>query len=169
MVGRVSGDVHLGCADLRLRLGDVKRLFVAPAARNCGLGARPMGELERLAQEQSLPVLRMDNRPSACDRRRPPRCACGSADPLEAHHDLCIEAYSWTPKSGPAVVSWSWTCADLEIPAWLSLWWAWAATTWAAPVQRRSRPRVQQPWSMPPSMPGSPCSTRPIVTARLPA
>ena len=54
---------------------------------------------------------------SACDRRRPPRCACGSADPLEAHHDLCIEAYSWTPKSGPAVVSWSWTFADLEIPA----------------------------------------------------
>src|SRR5665647_1673396 len=30
---------------------------------------------------------------SACDRRRPPRCACGSADPLKAHHDLCIEAY----------------------------------------------------------------------------
>jgi len=48
----------------------VKRLFVAPAARNCGLGARPIGELERLAQEQSLPVLRMDTRPELVEASR---------------------------------------------------------------------------------------------------
>jgi len=72
-------DAVLGCAGLRMlpeRIGEVKRLFVAPAARGIGLGARLMGELERLARGHGLSVLRLDTRhdlgriPSAvCDPR----------------------------------------------------------------------------------------------------
>ena len=52
-------DAVLGCAGLRLlpeRLGEVKRLFVAPAARGRGLVARLMGELERIARKRKSDV-----------------------------------------------------------------------------------------------------------------
>ena len=66
-------DAVLGCAGLRLlpeRVGEVKRLFVAPAARGRGLGARLMGELERIAREHGLSVLRLDTRHDLVESRR---------------------------------------------------------------------------------------------------
>jgi L-amino acid N-acyltransferase YncA len=48
----------------------VKRLFVAPAARGRGLGTRLMGELERIAREHGLSVLRLDTRHDLVESRR---------------------------------------------------------------------------------------------------
>ena len=66
-------DAVLGCAGLRLlpeRVGEVKRLFVAPGARGRGLGARLMGELERIACGYGLTVLRLDTRHDLVESRR---------------------------------------------------------------------------------------------------
>lgn len=66
-------DAVLGCAGLRLlpeRVGEVKRLFVTPLARGIGLGARLMGELERLARGHGLSVLRLDTRHDLVESRR---------------------------------------------------------------------------------------------------
>lgn len=66
-------DAVLGCAGLRLLpdgVGEVKRLFVAPASRGVGLGARLMGELERLARGHGLSVLRLDTRHDLVESRR---------------------------------------------------------------------------------------------------
>jgi len=65
-------DVVLGCAGLRLlpeKVGEVKRVFVAPAARGRGLGARLMGELEHLAREDGLSALRLDTRHDLVEAR----------------------------------------------------------------------------------------------------
>jgi GNAT superfamily N-acetyltransferase len=66
-------DAVLGCAGLRLlpeRIGEVKRLFVTPAARGIGLGARLMGELERIARGHGVSVLRLDTRHDLVESRR---------------------------------------------------------------------------------------------------
>jgi GNAT superfamily N-acetyltransferase len=66
-------DLVLGCAGLRWlpeRVGEVKRVFVAPAARGRGLGARLMGELEHLAREHGLSALRLDTRHDLVEARR---------------------------------------------------------------------------------------------------
>lgn len=52
------------------RIGEVKRLFVAPAARGRGLGALLMGELERIARGQGLSLLRLDTRHDLVESRR---------------------------------------------------------------------------------------------------
>ena len=52
------------------RVGEVKRLFVPPAARGRGLGALLMGELEHLASEHDLSVLRLDTRHDLVEARR---------------------------------------------------------------------------------------------------
>lgn len=62
-----------GCAGLRFlpdRIGEVKRVFIAPAARGRGLGARLMGELECLAREHDLSLLRLDTRHDLVEARR---------------------------------------------------------------------------------------------------
>jgi len=62
----------VGCAGLRLlpgRLGEVKRVFVEPAARGHGLGARLMAELERRACEHGLTRLRLDTRSDLVEAR----------------------------------------------------------------------------------------------------
>lgn len=62
-----------GCAGLRFlpdRIGEVKRVFIAPAARCRGLGARLMGELECLAREHDLSTLRLDTRRDLIEARR---------------------------------------------------------------------------------------------------
>jgi GNAT superfamily N-acetyltransferase len=72
LVARQRGAV-LGCAGMRLlpeRVGEVKRLFVAPAARGRGLGARLMGELESIARGHGLSVLRLDTRHDLVESRR---------------------------------------------------------------------------------------------------
>ena len=66
-------DAVLGCIGLRLlppRIGEVTRLFVAPAGRRCGLGARLMGEVERRARELGLVELRLDTRHDLVEARR---------------------------------------------------------------------------------------------------
>ena len=50
----------------------MKRLFDAPAARGIRLGARLMGELERLARGHGLSVLRLD---TATTSSNPTGCA----------------------------------------------------------------------------------------------
>jgi GNAT superfamily N-acetyltransferase len=62
-----------GCAGLRFlpdRIGEVKRVFITPAARGRGLGARLMGELECLAREHELSRLRLDTRRDLVEARR---------------------------------------------------------------------------------------------------
>jgi ribosomal protein S18 acetylase RimI-like enzyme len=53
-----------------MRFGEVKRLFVAPAAPGRGLGARLVGESERLARGDGLTVLRLDTRHDLVESRR---------------------------------------------------------------------------------------------------
>lgn len=65
----------LGCAGLRLPeeqggAGEVKRVFVAHAARGHGLGMRLMTELERLGREHGLTGLRLDTRSDLVEARR---------------------------------------------------------------------------------------------------
>ncbi len=71
LVAREQGRV-IGCAGLRLlpgRLGEVKRVFVTPAARGRGLGRRIMRELERHAREHGITVLRLDTRADLVEAR----------------------------------------------------------------------------------------------------
>jgi GNAT superfamily N-acetyltransferase len=66
-------DVILGCAGLRLLpegIGEVKRVFVAPAARGRGLGARLMGQLEQIGRGHGLSALRLDTRHDLVESRR---------------------------------------------------------------------------------------------------
>ncbi len=68
-----QGELVMGCAGLCFLsegIGEVKRLFVAPAARGRGLGARLMREVERLAREKRLSVLRLDTRHDLVESRR---------------------------------------------------------------------------------------------------
>lgn len=67
-----QGRATVGCAGLRLlpdRLGEVKRVFVEPAARGNGLGARLMAELERRACGYGLTRLRLDTRSDLVEAR----------------------------------------------------------------------------------------------------
>jgi GNAT superfamily N-acetyltransferase len=72
LVARQS-DAALGCVGLRLlpeKVGEVKRLFVVPAARGRGLGACLMGELEHIARGHGLSALRLDTRHDLSESRR---------------------------------------------------------------------------------------------------
>jgi GNAT superfamily N-acetyltransferase len=72
LLARQDG-VVLGCAGLRFLpdgVGEVKRVFVTPSARGRGLGAQLMGELERLAREHNLSMLRLDTRRDLIEARR---------------------------------------------------------------------------------------------------
>jgi GNAT superfamily N-acetyltransferase len=62
-----------GCAGLRMlpgRLGEVTRLFVIPAARRIGLGARLLDEVEHAARTRGLSRLRLDTRSDLTEARR---------------------------------------------------------------------------------------------------
>lgn len=62
LVARVHGE-PVGCAGLKLPPGapaEIKRMWVAPAARGLGLGRRFLAELEELAAGEGRTVLRLD-------------------------------------------------------------------------------------------------------------
>jgi N-acetylglutamate synthase-like GNAT family acetyltransferase len=62
LVARAEGAVF-GCAGLRLlpgRIGEVTRVFVVPAARRRGLGARLLDGLEDHARRHGVTTLRLD-------------------------------------------------------------------------------------------------------------
>ena len=72
LVAHGNGDV-LGCAGLRLlpgRLGEVTRVFVAPAARGRGLGSRLLNCLEEHARRHRVSTLRLDTRRDLIEARR---------------------------------------------------------------------------------------------------
>jgi GNAT superfamily N-acetyltransferase len=62
LIARV-GDQPVGCGALKLH-GDapveLKRMWIAPAARGLGLGRRLLGELERFAREAGASVIRLE-------------------------------------------------------------------------------------------------------------
>lgn len=63
----------MGCAGLRLlpeRIGEVTRVFVRPAARRRGLGARLIAEIDRRARVHGVAVLRLDTRDDLVEARR---------------------------------------------------------------------------------------------------
>lgn len=62
LLARRGGEV-VGCVALKGAggpVGEVKRLWVAPGARGQGLARTIMDEVERIARERSLRVLRLD-------------------------------------------------------------------------------------------------------------
>lgn len=62
----------IGCVGLRLLPGSIaelKRLFVAPAARGCGLGSRLVGRIEQLALEHGRTTMRLDTRSDLVEAR----------------------------------------------------------------------------------------------------
>ncbi|MFD9635737.1 bifunctional helix-turn-helix transcriptional regulator/GNAT family N-acetyltransferase [Streptomyces violascens] len=62
LVARMHGE-PIGCAGLKLPVGapaEIKRMWVAPAARGLGLGRRFLAELEARAVEHGRDVLRLD-------------------------------------------------------------------------------------------------------------
>jgi len=72
LVAREEGAV-LGCAGLRLlpgRIGEVTRVFVVPAARRRGLGARLLDGLEDHARRHGVTTLRLDTRRDLTEARR---------------------------------------------------------------------------------------------------
>lgn len=64
LVARLDGEA-LGCIALvdMVRYGELKRLFVASAARGLGLGQRLVAEAEAAARDVGLKVLRLETGP----------------------------------------------------------------------------------------------------------
>lgn len=60
--GAEEGGELLGCAALVRRdgYGEVKSMFVAPEARGIGVARRLLAHLERAAQAEALPLLRLE-------------------------------------------------------------------------------------------------------------
>lgn len=58
-----AGGTAVGCAALRIDpdgYGEVKRMYVAPAARGAGLGCRLLAHLTDLARDERLTALRLE-------------------------------------------------------------------------------------------------------------
>jgi ribosomal protein S18 acetylase RimI-like enzyme len=68
-----AGQAVIGCVALRLLpggLGEVMRVFVAPAARNRGVGALLMRTVETAARHHGLTRVRLDTRTELTEARR---------------------------------------------------------------------------------------------------
>jgi GNAT superfamily N-acetyltransferase len=68
-----AGQTVVGCVALRLLpggLGEVTRVFVEPAARNRGVGARLMDAVEAAARGHGATRLRLDTRTELTEARR---------------------------------------------------------------------------------------------------
>ena len=62
LIARLHG-AAIGCGALRTlepRLGEIKRMWIAPSARGLGLGRRMLAELEREAKRRRMRLLRLD-------------------------------------------------------------------------------------------------------------
>jgi GNAT superfamily N-acetyltransferase len=72
------GDQPLGCvalllrpeADGTVRLGEIKRMYVDPAARGLGVGSALLTDLEQRARERGLTTLRLDTHTDLVEARR---------------------------------------------------------------------------------------------------
>jgi len=81
LVAHLAGE-PVGCAGLRLLepdLGEIKRMWVAPGARGCGIGRRFLRELEQRARDRGLRALRLDTHSSLGEALRLYR-SCGYAE-----------------------------------------------------------------------------------------
>jgi DNA-binding MarR family transcriptional regulator/GNAT superfamily N-acetyltransferase len=66
VVARLFGE-PVGCGALRTlepRVGEIKRMWIAPGARGLGLGRRLLNELERVARRRGLRAIRLDTNDS---------------------------------------------------------------------------------------------------------
>lgn len=66
VVARLFGE-PIGCGALRTlgpRIGEIKRMWIAPGARGLGLGRRLLNELERIARRRGLRAIRLDTNDS---------------------------------------------------------------------------------------------------------
>jgi ribosomal protein S18 acetylase RimI-like enzyme len=66
LIARLFGE-PVGCGGLRTlapRVGEIKRMWVAPGARGLGIGRRLLRELEQMARRRRMRVLRLDTNQS---------------------------------------------------------------------------------------------------------
>jgi DNA-binding MarR family transcriptional regulator len=66
LIARLFGE-PVGCGGLRVlepRVGEIKRMWIAPGARGLGIGRRLLSELERMARRRGLHRLRLDTNQS---------------------------------------------------------------------------------------------------------
>jgi ribosomal protein S18 acetylase RimI-like enzyme len=66
MVARLR-DEPIGCAGLKPDTGDIKRMWVAPAARGLGVGRRLLAELEAYARAHGLSAVRLETNGSLAE------------------------------------------------------------------------------------------------------
>ncbi|MBV8143820.1 MAG: GNAT family N-acetyltransferase [Gammaproteobacteria bacterium] len=62
LIVRLSGEV-VGCGAIRAvtpGVGEIKRMWISPNARGLGLSRKLLGELERVAERNSIHTLRLD-------------------------------------------------------------------------------------------------------------
>lgn len=72
LVARLSGE-PVGCGALRTlapRTGEIKRLWVSPAARGLGLGRRLLEALEQAGREREMRRMRLDTHRSLTEAQR---------------------------------------------------------------------------------------------------
>jgi ribosomal protein S18 acetylase RimI-like enzyme len=68
-----SDELLVGCGGLRLlpeRIGELKRIYVAPSARGRGIGAELVRRLEQAARGHDVRRLRLDTRSDLVEARR---------------------------------------------------------------------------------------------------
>lgn len=66
LIARLFGE-PVGCGGLRIlepRVGEIKRMWIAPGARGLGIGRRLLEALERIARRRRLRVVRLDTNES---------------------------------------------------------------------------------------------------------
>jgi len=73
LIARQPDGSIAGCAGMHLlpdRVGEVKRVYIVPAARGCGVAARLMAKVETIGREHGVTTLRLDTRADLVEARR---------------------------------------------------------------------------------------------------